>query len=235
MKNDRDLLYCAQLFVFTFWHCRHCVSWPAVPAADLIKTALCPHKHTTVMRRAAENILWSGQFFYSRREVIKQETKTTRGWASEDDPRLWIFCSLWPPRHKIVNCVLGVGLRSVSCFGAAVSCLKLAVDFWTQQTFINRGRRCSKIYSAWVELKESLSENKIQSWWLTVGQLCQSRWLRPPLVRVFFPCHCCSCVDVVFLLLSVRHRPTLCVLVLYIKWDNFWCELATHKWNWVVH
>lgn len=150
------------------------------------------------MRRAAENILWSGQFFYSRKEVNKQETKTTRGWASEDDPRLWIFCSHCPRCHKIVNCVLGVGLGSVSCAGAAVSCLKLAVDFWT---FINRGRWCSKLYSAWVELKESLS--------FKVGQLCQSRWLRPPWVRVclsfcplkgrfFFACHCCSCVDVVF-------------------------------------
>lgn len=144
--------------------------------------------HTNT-RQWWDKTLWSGQFFYSGKEVSKQETKTTRGWTSEDDPRLWIFCSLCPRRHKIVNCVLGVGLHSVSCTGAAVSCLKLAVDFWTQQTFINRGRWCSTIYPAWqfgggVELKESLSENKIQSWSLMVGQSCRHRWFRPPWVRV---------------------------------------------------
>ena len=48
------------------------------------------------------------------------------------------FCSGHPCRHKIVNCVPGAApIPPVSCTGAAVSCLKLAVEFWTRQSFVS--------------------------------------------------------------------------------------------------
>lgn len=60
------------------------------------------------------------------------ETDTIRVCRSEDDPEFLgqaFFCSGHPCCHKIVNCVPGAGpIPPISCVGAAVSCLKLAVE-----------------------------------------------------------------------------------------------------------
>lgn len=143
------------IFVFcchTFWHCGHGVCWPAVPAADLIKTALCTHKknkdETRQWQAHGIKSLWSGQFSHRRKEVSKWRPrqkefgglKMTHSFlgrhsfvqATPVATRLWIVSQEQDPYPP---------------FPASVQLFPVwnwLLSFWTYQSFVNWGQCCAK-------------------------------------------------------------------------------------------
>lgn len=58
---------------------------------------------------------------------------------------MWSFCSDYLCHHKIVKLYTRIKDRSpISCTGAAVSCLKLTVEFQMCQSFAKGGQCCAK-------------------------------------------------------------------------------------------
>lgn len=121
----------------TFRHCgSHGVRRPAVPAADLIKTAFC----TKTPKTKAMSLI--------RKKNSKQHGSNSGG-RKEPDTNMrgsgvwrwpegsWLSCLLFGPAQYHVP---GAGpVHPVSSVAAAVSCLKLAVEFWTR----HRSLRCA--------------------------------------------------------------------------------------------